>query len=132
MSVLIRRMLGREIHCLPDQSAPDLDIAAVEKRRCNALLAKSCRFERALDAFAGVGVSSVYWSRCARELYLVEHRPAALRLLRKNLPAIARRDCEVHVVAGVVGGRGRERHARVQDLQHVALRRGVPAGATKP
>jgi hypothetical protein len=97
---MIRRVLGKDLHCLPDQSAPDLDVAALEKRRCNALLAKFCRFERGLDAFAGVGVSSRYWSGCTNELYLVENRANALCLLRKNLPAIARPGCRVKLVPG--------------------------------
>ena len=100
MRAVVRRVLGSDFYCLPDQSAPDMDIAALEKRRCNAALAKSCMFKRGLDAFAGVGVSSRYWSTCTRELYLVENRPAALRLLRKNLAAIERRGCRVHVIAG--------------------------------
>lgn len=99
-SKIIRRVRGRDFYCLPDQSAPDLDIAALEKRRCNAILAKFCKFNRALDAFAGVGVSSRYWSACTKELFLVEKRPAALELLYKNLSSIRRRDCQVHLVEG--------------------------------
>src|SRR5262249_18004687 len=98
--VIIRRVLGKNLYCLADQSAPDLDIAAIEKRLCNALLAKSARFERCLDAFAGVGVSSCYWSSCSRELYLVENRPTALQLLYKNYSAIARRNCRVQIIPG--------------------------------
>jgi hypothetical protein len=98
MRLLIRHILGKEFYCLPDQSAPDLDVAALEKRRCNRLLSKFCRFERGLDAFAGVGVSSRYWSRCTRDLYVVENRPVALRLLRKNLPSIAWRGHRVRLV----------------------------------
>jgi hypothetical protein len=97
---LIRRVLGRNFYCLPDQSAPDMDVAALEKRRCNAVLARFCRFKRGLDAFAGVGVSSRYWSACTGELYLVENRLEALRLLRKNLAAIQRPSCRLHVLAG--------------------------------
>jgi hypothetical protein len=97
------RVLGKKFYCLPDQSAPNLDVAAIEKRRCNAILAESCKFERALDAFAGVGVSARYWSRCARKLFLVENRPAALFLLRKNLPAIKRPSCHVHLVSATAG-----------------------------
>jgi hypothetical protein len=97
---IVRRVLGKDFYCLPDQSAPDIDIASLEKRRCNALLSRFCRFERGLDAFAGVGVSSRYWTICTKDLYLVEKRPAALRLLRRNLPCIKRRGCRVHLVAG--------------------------------
>jgi hypothetical protein len=97
---MIRRVLGKDLHCLPDQSAPDLDIAATEKRVCNALLARFCRFERGLDAFAGVGVSARYWSGCTKELYLVENRLAALALLRKNFCAIERPGCRVQLVPG--------------------------------
>lgn len=93
------RVLGKKFYCLPDQSAPNLDVAAIEKRRCNSILAESCNFDRALDAFAGVGVSARYWSRCTKELFLVENRPAALSLLRKNLPAIKRRGCRIHLVS---------------------------------
>jgi predicted O-methyltransferase YrrM len=98
--VVVREVLGKKLYCLPDQSGPDLDIAAVEKRCCNHLIAKYCKFERALDAFAGVGVSARYWSSCARELFLVERRPAAVELLRKNLPSIERRGCKVRLIVG--------------------------------
>ncbi len=98
LHITTRRVLGRDLYCLPDQSAPDLDIAAIEKRRCNAILARSFKFKCGLDAFAGVGVSARYWSICTKKLYLVECRDAALRLLRKNLPAIARPTCRVELV----------------------------------
>jgi hypothetical protein len=97
---MTRRVLGKDLYCLQDQSAPDLDIAAIEKRRCNAILARFCQFKRGVDAFAGVGVSARYWSSCTEELYLVECRRVALDLLRKNLPAIARRGCRVQLVPG--------------------------------
>jgi hypothetical protein len=100
---MIRRVDGKTFYCLPDQSAPDLDVAALEKRLCNALLAHVCAFERGVDAFAGVGISSLYWSKCVRELYLVEQRPAALRLLRKNLPSIQRPDCKMTMISGKAG-----------------------------
>jgi len=98
--IIHRKILGKTLYCLADQSAPDLDIAAIEKRRCNAILAKTCRFDRVLDAYAGVGVSARYWSRCAKELFLVENRPVALRLLHKNLPSIKGKNCNVRVIAG--------------------------------
>jgi hypothetical protein len=97
-SVVVRRVSGKNLHCLRDQSAPDLDIAAIEKRRCNAIVASYCRFKRGLDAFAGVGVSARYWSSCTEQLYLVECRQSALSLLRRNLRAIARPGCKVHLV----------------------------------
>jgi N2,N2-dimethylguanosine tRNA methyltransferase len=96
--IVRRRVLGKELFCLQDQSAPDLDIAAIEKRRCNAIIARSCKFKRGLDAFAGVGVSSRHWSACTEELYLVECRNAALRLLRRNLPMIRRPNCRIQLV----------------------------------
>jgi N2,N2-dimethylguanosine tRNA methyltransferase len=95
---MTRRVLGKDLHCLQDQSAPDLDIAAIEKRRCNAILARFCKFNRGLDAFAGVGVSARYWTSCTKELYLVECRQSALHLLRRNLPAIDRPGCKVRLV----------------------------------
>jgi N2,N2-dimethylguanosine tRNA methyltransferase-like protein len=98
LQVTIRRVLGKDLYCLTDQSAPDLDVAAIEKRRCNAILARFCKFRRGVDAFAGVGVSARYWSSCTEELYLVECRLAALDLLRKNLPAITRPSCKVQLV----------------------------------
>src|SRR5258708_4678281 len=85
------------MRCLGDQSAPNLDIAAIEKRRCNAIIARFSNFKRGLDAFAGVGVSARYWSSCTEELYLVECRQAALDLLRRNLQAIARPKCKVQI-----------------------------------
>lgn len=97
---MIRNVLGEPFHCLPDQSGPDQDIAAIEKRTCNAILADTCRFERGLDAFAGVGVSSRYWSTCTKELFLVESRPTALHLLRKNLRYIEQPAMRVQVVPG--------------------------------
>jgi len=98
--VMMRSVLGRSLYCLPDQSGPDRDIAALEKRRCNHLISKFCRFRIGLDAFAGVGISARYWSACTEELYLVEKRPAALQLLHKNLPAIERQGCQVRLVVG--------------------------------
>lgn len=114
MRPLIRRVLGRNLRCLPDQSAPDMDIAAVEKRRCNAILGDFCKFKRGLDAFAGVGVSSCYWSRCTEELYLVESRVEAVRVLRRNLQAIKRRGCRLHLVAGTA-----------HDFVGLAIARGI-------
>jgi hypothetical protein len=95
---MTRSVLGKDLHCLQDQSAPDLDIAAIEKRRCNAIIARFCKFNCGLDAFAGVGVSARYWSSCTKELYLVECRRDALQLLRRNLPAIDRPSCRVQLV----------------------------------
>lgn len=88
------------MHCLVDQSAPDLDIAAIEKRRCNAIITEHGRFKRALDAYAGVGVSARYWSRCSDKLFLVENRESALRLLFKNLSSIRNKRCDVEVIPG--------------------------------
>lgn len=99
-AVVVRTVLGRTLHCLTDQSAPDLDVAAIEKRRCNSVIAETFLFKRALDAFAGVGVSARYWSLCTKELYLVECRPAALNLLYRNLPAIKRPTCRTEIVHG--------------------------------
>jgi hypothetical protein len=101
---VVRSVFGKRFLCLQDQSAPDLDVAALEKRKCNRIIAQHCKFDRGLDAFAGVGVSARYWSKCTRELYLVENRKLALELLQKNLPAIARPSCRVKIVPTTAQG----------------------------
>jgi N2,N2-dimethylguanosine tRNA methyltransferase len=75
-----------------------MDVAAIEKRRCNRLISEHCRFDRGLDAFAGVGISAYYWARCTQHLYLVEKRKDALNLLQRNLRFIEYRDSSLELV----------------------------------
>src|SRR5258708_31990784 len=96
-AVTYRPFNGRTFACLKDQSAPDLDIAACEKRICNQVIASKCVFSYGVDAFAGVGISSSIWSGCTGRLLLAEQRQCALRLLRRNLRHIRQPHCAVTI-----------------------------------
>jgi hypothetical protein len=91
---------GHPMLCLMDQSAPDLDIAAIEKRRCNRVLVNHLSFSSGLDAFAGVGVSAAYWSRSCARLTLVENRKDAFRILKRNLLELRNTKCKHELIFG--------------------------------
>lgn len=91
---------GKQFLCLNDQSAPDIDIAAVEKRACNDIISSSFHFRCALDAFAGVGISAEGWAKCSEELFVVENRKDALAGLHANLQLIQNETCALHVFSG--------------------------------
>ncbi|SRR5712692_2539733 len=95
-----RVFCGKKFFCLADQSAPDTDVAAIEKRVCNQIIANRCSFDCGVDAFAGVGISGFLWARCSRRLFLVERREAALALIRKNLRHIRHPLCNAQIVHG--------------------------------
>jgi hypothetical protein len=97
--VIDRLFCGKRFRCLDDQSAPDKDIAALEKRTCNQIIAKHCYFWSGIDAFAGVGISSYIWARCNRHLCIVENREDAIALLTSNLKHIRCRSCVLQLAA---------------------------------
>jgi hypothetical protein len=95
-----RVFCGKKFFCLADQSAPDTDVAAIEKRVCNRIIADHCSFDCGVDAFAGVGISGFLWARCSRNLFLVERRDTALALIQKNLRHMRHPSSKVQVVRG--------------------------------
>jgi len=106
-----RIFCGKKFLCLDDPSAPDADVAAIEKRICNQIISDRCSFVCGVDAFAGVGVSAFLWARCSRTLFLVERRQNALTLLRKNLRNIRQPLCTIKIV-----------HATAQEFLEAAVR----------
>lgn len=95
---VLKRIDGKAFLCLKDQSGPDMDIAALEKRICNRIISENCRFATALDAFAGVGISAYYWAKCSDTLFLLEKRKDAVHLLSKNLQWLRTDGCNANLV----------------------------------
>ena len=111
LKVTTRIFCGRKFLCLNDQSAPDKDVAAIEKRICNQIISDRCSFACGVDAFAGVGISASLWARCSRSLFLVERRENALALLRRNVRNIRHPLCAIRLV-----------HATAQEFLVAAVR----------